>query len=506
MPHTGVGPLLLLQFNELLAVWVLCMLRMKSVVISVIALASLSATYCGKRAPGRQPQTLEKQPAPDPGEDPGNKAVFKYDMKEKKCLANGIEGYNYNVIGECAVIKNKDLDGQDLHGKSFKGAVITDTSFAHANLADSSFFGASIKDTDFTAAVLTNADVSWTYFGSATFDSAKLQGAAFMKMGSEGKLLTANLDYGNTFTKAEFDFRTTMNKTLDDAVYAGMVYQNAFSSSVIVAGDKITSVDGIPFNIELSTRGPAKLSAIVATRVQGDFGAISGIKIDPKNAYFLKIFGGTSSANILNYLSPRISYVNGVLGNAGFVTIEAEATNSSNSWVARLATEYSLGFTSTPKTVDINGRAVQIDSPRTGTIHLGGGFLNLKTSYLSRISTLVHEARHSDCAVNYTKEEAGWLFSTDKTVQEKAPKQCNHRHTICQSGPLAGEPACDGHAWGSYALEAIYFDALALDCPSCSEDDRQLALVESKDAMSRVTNWSDLIAGKLGDPVMTSIK
>lgn len=94
MPHTGVGPLLLLQFNELLAVWVLCMLRMKSVVISVIALASLSATYCGKRAPGRQPQTLEKQPAPDPGEDPGNKAVFKYDMKEKKCLANGIEGYN----------------------------------------------------------------------------------------------------------------------------------------------------------------------------------------------------------------------------------------------------------------------------------------------------------------------------------------------------------------------------------------------------------------------------
>jgi hypothetical protein len=267
---------------------------------------------------------------------------------------------------------------------------------------------------------------------------------------------------------------------------------------------------------QVSVEFDSSLSASEKALLAQDINAMISREMNVKHgSLYDVVFGGIDSAAVIGYLDERINYVLSQDADTDDRLRIAErflnrgpfmmALNlGAGLWLeSELARPRQLG-------IDINGHVVPIESSRVGVIQLGKGYTNRRLlglgarrfNTVQRTGTLVHEARHSDCT--------GGLDASDlaRLREGKLPKNraCTHLHVICPEGhPYEGVPACDIHPWGAYAVEAVYFGALAEACTNCSQKDKMVARAAMFDSLSRVNRAKDMMEGKFGRPDMSSI-
>jgi hypothetical protein len=255
-----------------------------------------------------------------------------------------------------------------------------------------------------------------------------------------------------------------------------------------------------------------ELSQGESQKVSQDMGLLRTLEFDgSKVKYFSDIFGGNDAASVENYLNDRVHWIVSSKKN-----LDGSVVSLSNTFGA-------MNSSSTPQVVATNigaaiwfsalvsggqsagiqiGRdLVEIRSTRSGVIQLGVAYSSDLADPLLRVSTLVHEARHSDCTGGVSKQDLRLL----RSGKDPTRKDCGHLHADCPAGhPYAGYPACDDHPWGAYAVEADYMAAIAKTCQNCSAQDQKVATVVFADAASRVLQLDDLLDGKYGAPDMSS--
>jgi hypothetical protein len=151
----------------------------------------------------------------------------------------------------------------------------------------------------------------------------------------------------------------------------------------------------------------------------------------------------------------------------------------------------------TPREFVSNGKAYRANSTRAGIISLLPGYNNAaqlpngNVYRLANASTLVHEARHSDCTAPLTEEglqrirDSGTnITNMDFTAGEIL---CGHLHVVCPEGSdVAGKNACDNHRFGPYEMGGLYNQMVAQTCVNCSEEELALAEMSALSAYERV--------------------
>lgn len=223
---------------------------------------------------------------------------------------------------------------------------------------------------------------------------------------------------------------------------------------------------------------------------------------------FTEVFGGSLSANVVNYFNERVNYALSAdtdLESRLVVAADASAARALEAQTVALNPSSVLWFISKVSEPEqdvqflINNTPVDITSSRIGVMQFGDIFSEIRT--LEQVRTLVHEARHSDCT-------GGVLASDLERFENRQPMvnhKCGHSHARCPDGPLEGEFACDDHPWGAYAVDTIYSGAVALTCTNCSETDKQVAEAMTLDGISRLTyDFNELLNGGFGAPDMSS--
>src|SRR5262249_4759019 len=135
---------------------------------------------------------------------------------------------------------------------------------------------------------------------------------------------------------------------------------------------------------------------------------------------------------------------------------------------------------------------VALNSSRVGIIQLGVGYTQkvgqgseqrYARTEVERVSTLVHEARHSDCTGGLWKSDLERFRKGDMPTH----RECGHLHINCPPDhALAGLPACDGAPWGAYAIGGLYSAGVFKTCKNCDEKTKALAKADALDQLSRV--------------------
>ena len=259
----------------------------------------------------------------------------------------------------------------------------------------------------------------------------------------------------------------------------------------------------ITFDSEMNSQERSEVNA--STRAMRDY-VIDGNQI----RRFGQIFGGNNSSNVVNFFETRVNYVLSASTDLDGRIAESNGSGLSTQLSAAPETLASnpssilwyISKASEPQDIvfEINGRYIDIPSSRVGIIQLGTPYLRLET--VQQVTTLVHEARHSDCT-------GGALASDIERIQAGLPplnNKCGHAHVLCPEGhPYEGTFACDAHPWGAYVVGAIYASAVALTCTSCSETDKTVAEAMAIDSISRpLYDVNDLLNGEFGPPDMSS--
>lgn len=255
-----------------------------------------------------------------------------------------------------------------------------------------------------------------------------------------------------------------------------------------------------------------ELSSSEAQKVSQDTSMIQSLELDgSKVKYFSDIFSGTDAASVEHYLSERVHWIVSAKKDIDRTVVNlssslANGLETSNPQVVATNIGAAIWFSAIASGnpaagMQIGQDLVEIHSTRAGVIQLGDAYSSDLADPLLRISTLVHEARHSDCTGGVSKQDLDLL----KAGKDPIRKDCGHLHADCPAGhPYAGYPACDDHPWGAYAVEADYMAAVAKYCLNCSAQDKKIATVVFADAASRVLDLDGLLAGKYGAPDMTS--
>ncbi|MCC7440902.1 MAG: hypothetical protein IT285_04680 [Bdellovibrionales bacterium] len=230
--------------------------------------------------------------------------------------------------------------------------------------------------------------------------------------------------------------------------------------------------------------------------------------------WFAPVFGGNSGAHALRFLDARVNYLlservkfdsrlkllsSGFFGEEREVVTMAQNVGTVVYFVAAIDQIQNnlprprVGF-------QIGNSKIPVQGPRIGIIQLGAGYSPDRDTP-TRIGTLIHEARHSDCSRRPSNAEFQQLINGNTA----AVGFCGNLHGICPAGhAFAGYAACDDHAWGSYAVEGVFQSEVARRCISCTERERQSAAMSAADSFSRVRRLDALLAGTLGAPVMTT--
>lgn len=267
----------------------------------------------------------------------------------------------------------------------------------------------------------------------------------------------------------------------------------------------------VKLDSELTHDEKALLTEDLYQTMQYDLGGV-----DPKSV-FAKAFGGVKTDNVVDYLDARINYIlpqkvklNSRLGVAE--TVDADQPTDDKIYTVALNVGTVLWFEALaklPQKIEftIDGDKIPLESSRVGIIQLGEGYtLKKDDDYIFpqviRVSTLVHEARHSDCT--------GGALASDlaRIIKGELPSShaCGHLHVRCPEGhAYEGSFACDAEAWGAYSIEAVYDLALMKTCKNCSTADKKMAEIAAADSLSRVLiPLEDLYNGKAGAPDMSS--
>ncbi len=128
---------------------------------------------------------------------------------------------------------------------------------------------------------------------------------------------------------------------------------------------------------------------------------------------------------------------------------------------------------------------LKLTSPRAGLLTIGEDFFMLppeeKTPVkIFHLTTMIHEARHSDG----NKESTGFL------------------HAVCPSGDYEGIAACDHNSNGPYEIESLAMEALRKSCVDCSRRGRAILDVLYADTQTRqikdenTSAWDDNPEGR----------
>jgi hypothetical protein len=117
---------------------------------------------------------------------------------------------------------------------------------------------------------------------------------------------------------------------------------------------------------------------------------------------------------------------------------------------------------------------IPMTSPRSGVLETGSGLFLISEQYqnvvkIFRLTTLIHESRHSDGNGLTT----GFL------------------HSVCPSGTYKGMAACDHSLNGPYEIEAMATKAFMNSCTSCSVKEMQILRELYLDTSSRRIDDAD---------------
>jgi hypothetical protein len=248
--------------------------------------------------------------------------------------------------------------------------------------------------------------------------------------------------------------------------------------------------------------------------VKSDLTALSRLEIRaPSDSAFAKVFQGSRPEDVVRYLNERIHYI-GVEAQDEKEKEEGSdntyASNYGSSWLSYFYHHDVLHEAdSVPFENKFRNISVRLDSPRTGFVAVGAAYTGPETSDIDRLDTLIHEARHSDCAQIPSVQD---LANFDKDLHSQisdAGKACTHMHMPCPAGhELAGQLACDEHPWGAYSIGYVFSKSVYHFCQNCSEVQRQAALASATDDFGRLSKkvQQGLLKGTNPDPVMGSVQ
>lgn len=204
-------------------------------------------------------------------------------------------------------------------------------------------------------------------------------------------------------------------------------------------------------------------------------------------SYVVPVFGRNKQTR-LNFLSDRVKIFEGIPEGANPSDYEniLAANIGAMSFLAREAW-LQVGRT------DVAATLSDYQDPRNGVIlapqyHLLGP--------MGRISTLVHEARHSDCTGGVkTSLVNSYIRANISGAQPNAPytSACLHLHNACPAGhDLEGISACDTHLWGAYAIGAMFSLLVDTKCENCTDEEKAEAALDSQDQFDRVLRFDEI--------------
>jgi hypothetical protein len=274
------------------------------------------------------------------------------------------------------------------------------------------------------------------------------------------------------------------------------------------------------FELKLEERFTPKEIKTVLSDIHKLLGyEFSGVQSAP----FKLIFGGETMAEVADYLEERIHliYPPSVKNvNYGAATTQEQIESSQE--IRTVATNFSapLLFEGLKRDQRLSIRFNHVDIPvystRLGLLMMGDFYFTSASNpiYTSvfRASTLIHEARHSDCPKTPSLDDIARL------KRGELPKNnfCGYPHAICPNllqlpngsftpHPYAGFSACESRPWGAYAVEMIFNSAIGSKCKNCSEAEIQEAQMLALDALTRGPEiFPPMLRGVYGKPDMSS--
>jgi hypothetical protein len=229
---------------------------------------------------------------------------------------------------------------------------------------------------------------------------------------------------------------------------------------------------------------------------------IDGSQPDPS---FAQIFGGTSGSDVIQYLEERVHY----LGSDPDQKDGLYAYNYSPSFLAWLYERDILQKPNAhPTQVTFENIRIDITSTRIGFIAIGPVYTDPSTTWVDRLDTLVHEARHSDCSAMPNSQDLTAYGTGQYLNMSPEGLKCALVHMPCPKGhPLVGQLACDAQDWGAYTVGYVFSKSVYHSCSTCTEKDRQAGLATATDDFSRLFDdvQQRLLTHTAGVPDMSSI-
>jgi hypothetical protein len=185
------------------------------------------------------------------------------------------------------------------------------------------------------------------------------------------------------------------------------------------------------------------------------------IDVEKVSPNFKSFFG--DSGKITNYLNERVFYIVDDKSDGSYVRpfLNGEALNLGT---ALYFSALSMGYRG--NTWGHNGKLISINSPRVGIIQLNSDFFSEHKHVLERLSTLIHEARHSDCEI----------------VEDIPAESCGYPHIN------KNRVDKDKYLHGAYEMSYMFGDAIANACINCSDEDKFVGLIIWSSEQSKINN------------------
>ncbi len=228
--------------------------------------------------------------------------------------------------------------------------------------------------------------------------------------------------------------------------------------------------------------------------LESDLNALSSLNEKGPRAYdassngrFYQIFGGYSGKNVRDFINERIQYY--FKASDGYSLSPPDQKIIHRNWIYKglesiddtnvLAFNFGtqiwiqglLDRTTYTVTLD-KGQVVPATSSRVGIVGLTARYVKYlpKNDNSSteipiefRQSTIIHEARHSDCTDGITESDLNRIRqaqSYSEFIHNSHARKCGHFHSPCETGDLKGLLACDLDPWGSYGIQMIFLEGV----------------------------------------------
>ncbi|NBU20994.1 hypothetical protein EBS43_06230 [bacterium] len=214
-----------------------------------------------------------------------------------------------------------------------------------------------------------------------------------------------------------------------------------------------------------------------------------------KNQAFQKLFGGTSSDHVQDFIHSRVKYFLNILTSSNQLFISPPPRNPHQKWINSTLISPHPGESVAPFSFVNNSRNGQKDLVGAANISIQywlQGLIDHEEYYLI----------HMKYSQNY-----------QEFISHSQSKKCGYLHELCpNSHSLGGIAACDSIPWGAYTAGIIFLDAALYGTtalnpgPSVhSSSEWQVATIQLLELKTRLLfDYDRMISGHLGDPDLTS--